>query len=126
MSNPTLTRETLAKALSRKPVEGHTEGPWWAPEKHPEMERIVASNEGEICEFWTHPLVEWAEEANARLIATVPDLQDENQVLQAEVRRLQRALENAKDQHYPGCECEACKIINAALTLLSTEGESNG
>ena len=99
MSDPTPTRETLAKAMSRKPVEGNTPGPWVSDGEgcfifDPDTNMVAQIRGwGHLQKLGEAKAVE-IQKRNGDLIATAPDLQAENQVLQAAVRQLGEALAN--------------------------------
>lgn len=101
-----LTPETVAEALSRKPIEGHTQGRWMQKSVMTSIGRAYKVNTpGAIddkhgliaCIYDDHTTLNerphMEHEANARLIATAPDLQDENQTLAALCRQQHEAIE---------------------------------
>ena len=125
-----LNSETLAKAMSRKPVEGHTPGPWMVEDieegaegyRHlsiPEIHRSLHDSE------WAEP-EDWGRDfTNACLIATAPDLQTENQVLQAAVRQLGDAVAKARNEiETGGWAYNVLRILDDAIALMPTEGET--
>lgn len=136
------TREELKKALGRKPVEGCSKGPWRANLYLGGAYAIdrVAPN-GDVLTRIAVADGAMETRANGELLAMALDLQDENQVLQAAVRMLEKTLQNIAD----GCRlvCEPATITTpfeeeafeaivatiddaeTALAILPTEGESD-
>ena len=99
-----ITKETVAAARKRKPIEGHTPGPWKMTTQRttigkkinvyvplPEGEEYTGHN-GLCCIYddgsFLDPRASEEHQANARLIADAPDLQAENATL-AELSRQQ-------------------------------------
>ena len=105
MSNSTPTRETLAKAMSRKPVEGYTPGPWLLRTVKTSCGRChkildeIRPDDGHsavACIYDDDTSLDRVSSderaATAVLITSTPDLQAENQVLQAAVRDVMASL----------------------------------
>lgn len=99
MSDPTLTPETVEKALSRKPIEGHTPGPWKdgfvIMEGDHNHIAVVGGNVTVALTGYKEADDEELSKANAHLIAAAPDLQAENQTLAALCRQQHEALKEA-------------------------------
>ncbi len=105
MSNP--TPESVAEAMRRKAIEGHTPKPWHVSEYKDGSPATLYRNDDEdevdIATFEHAEIFGEELEDTVRLIATAPDLQTENQTLTATVRVLKEALKecaNELDDYY--------------------------